>query len=326
MQRACLFAALCASLACAQSLQKVTLNFPTRSGASWPLFIAKEGGYYQKYGLDANLVFAGHPGGIAMVVGGEAQMASYSLESVMQAAARDPNFIIVGSSVNKAYFALMTRKDIGSVKELKGKRLAVSFVGDPPYNYTVALLRNFGLSFRDVQWVPVGTDANGRAAALAGGRVEGTLLTPPSYYKLEEAGYKLLANVADYDNIYASTTYLMKKDAIAVNSKLPEMLIKAHAEAIQRFYQDKDFAVKAYQAYDKQAAADVGRVYDAYAKGNLLERVPYVPAAALKSVLEQQTDPQIAAVMKRFDFRRTIDNSVVDRLVKSGYFEAVFGA
>jgi len=326
MRWAFLWAPLLAAFAAAQPLQKITLNFPTRSGASWPLFIAKEGGYYQKYGLDATLVFAGHPSGIAMVVSGEAQMSSYSLESVMQAAPRDPNLVVVGSSLNKAYFALMTRKDIASVKELKHKRLAVSFLGDPPYNYTVALLRNFGLTARDVEWQAVGTDANGRAAALAGGRVDATLLTPPAYFRLEEAGYKLLANVADYDNIYASTTYLMKKDAIAAHSKLPEMLIKAHAEAIQRFYQDKDFAVKAYQAYDKQAAVDVGRVYDAYAKGNLLERVPYVPAAALKSVLEQQTDPQIAAVMKRFDFRKTIDNSVVDRLVKEGYFETLFGA
>ena len=37
----------------AQQLQKVTLNYPTRSGASWPLFIAREGGYYEKQGLDA---------------------------------------------------------------------------------------------------------------------------------------------------------------------------------------------------------------------------------------------------------------------------------
>ena len=71
-----------------QQLQKVTLNYPTRSGASWPLFIAKEGGYYQKYGLDATLVFAGHPAGIAMVVSDQAQMSSYNLESVMQASSR----------------------------------------------------------------------------------------------------------------------------------------------------------------------------------------------------------------------------------------------
>jgi hypothetical protein len=57
----------CSPPAAAQALQKITINFPTRSGASWPLFLAKEGGYYQKYGLDVDLVFAGHPGGIAMV-------------------------------------------------------------------------------------------------------------------------------------------------------------------------------------------------------------------------------------------------------------------
>ena len=68
-----------------QPLQTITINYPTRSGASWPLFLAKEGGYYQKYGLDVDLVFAGHPAGIAMVVSGEAQMSSYNLESVMQA-------------------------------------------------------------------------------------------------------------------------------------------------------------------------------------------------------------------------------------------------
>src|SRR5678815_3936698 len=83
-----------------QPLQAITLNYPTRSGASWPLFLAKEGGYYQKYGLDVDLVFAGHPGGIAMVVSGEAQMSSYNLESVMQASVRDASFTIVGSSVN----------------------------------------------------------------------------------------------------------------------------------------------------------------------------------------------------------------------------------
>ena len=36
----------------AQQPQKITINYPTRSGASWPMYIAKEGGYYQKYGLD----------------------------------------------------------------------------------------------------------------------------------------------------------------------------------------------------------------------------------------------------------------------------------
>ena len=102
-------------------------------------------------------------------------------------------------------------------------------------------------------------------------------------------------------------------------------MIKAHAEAIKRFYDDKAFAVKAYQVYDKQSTADVERFYDGYAKANLLERIPFVLAGALQSVIDQQADPRIAAQMKAFDFHKVIDNSIVSRLVKEGFFEQLFG-
>ena len=40
----------------------------------------------------------------------------------------------------------------------------------------------------------------------------------------------------------------------------------------------------------------------------------------------QQTDPRMATTMKEFDFHKVIDNSVVSRLVKEGFFEKLFGA
>jgi ABC-type nitrate/sulfonate/bicarbonate transport system substrate-binding protein len=289
------------------------------------LFIAKEGGYYQKYGLDASLAFANHPAGVAMIISGEAQMTSYSLESAMQAAAKDSSLVMVGNSLSKAVFALMARKGINNPKELKGKRIAVSTIGDPPYNYGNALIRKFGLSSRDVQWVPVGTDANGRVVALETGRVDATLLTAPAYFRLEAAGYKTLANLTDYDDIFASTMYLMKKSTIAANPKLPELLIKAHAEAIKRFYDDKALAVQAYRVYDPQSREDVERFYDIYKNGNLFERVPYVQARAFQAVVEQQSDPQLIALMKGVDYRRVVDNTIVDRLVQEGFFEKLFG-
>src|SRR4051812_32227425 len=153
----------------AQALQKITINYPTRSGASWPLYIAKQGGYYQKYGLDVNLQFGVHPAGIAMLTSGEAVMVNHSLEQAMGARARDASFSLVGSSSNRGIFALMAQKTFNSPKELKGKRIAIGQIGDAPYNYTVALLGKYGLGSRDVQWIPVGTDVTGRAAALQSG-------------------------------------------------------------------------------------------------------------------------------------------------------------
>ena len=308
----------------AQSLQKVTINYPTRSGASWPLYIAKEGGYYQKYGLDVDLQFGVHPAGIAMLTSGQAVMVNHSLEQGMVASSKDGSMALVGSSSNRGLFALIGQKDLTDVKQLKGKRIAVGQIGDAPYNYTVALLGTYGLGVRDVQWIPVGTDVSGRAAALQTNRADATLLTAPNYFRLEEAGYKNLANLAERE-VYAATTYLFAKSAITANPKLPEQVIKAHAEAIKRFYDDKAFAVKTYIAFDKQPEADVARIYDLYQKGNIFDRVPYVLAPAVKAIISQQNDPRIAADLKTYDFKKVIDNGTVARLVKEGYFQMLFG-
>ncbi len=314
-----------AVLAQSPPLQKITINYPTRTGQVWPLYLAKEGGYYQKYGMDVNLVFGIHPVGIAMIVSGEAVMTAYTLEQSMQAASKDGSLIALGSPFKKSLFALMAQKKIASIRDLKGKTIGVSQIGDAPYNYTVGLIGKAGLTPRDVEWVPVGSDVSARAAALSSARVDATMLTAPVYFKFEEQGYKNLGNISDYNDIYAPSVYLFKKATIAANPKLPELLIKAHAEAIKRFYDDKAFALKAYLAWDKQDPADLERVYDHYAKVNTYERVPYIPAAAVKYVLDHPSDAQLAAQLRAFDFRKVIDNSVVTRLVREGFFENLFG-
>jgi ABC-type nitrate/sulfonate/bicarbonate transport system substrate-binding protein len=306
-------------------LEKVTINFATKTGTTWPLYIAKEGGYFEKYGLDATIAFGVHPTGIAMLVSGEAAMTNYPLEQAMPASSKDGSLVILGSPYKKSLFALMAAKNFTSVKDLKGKRIGVSQIGDAPYNYAVGLLARAGLGPRDVQWLPIGTDVSGRAAALVSGRVDATMLTAPIYFKVEQQGYKSLGNISDYDEIYAPTVYLFKKATIAANPKLPELLIKAHTEAIKRFYDDKAFALKAYLIHNQEDPADMGRVYDYYAKTNTFERVPYVLAAPVQYMLDHPTDERAGAEMRKFDFRAVIDNSLVSRLVKEGFFEQLFG-
>jgi ABC-type nitrate/sulfonate/bicarbonate transport system substrate-binding protein len=308
------------------TLRKVKINFPTRSAASWPMFIAKEGGYYANNGLDVELVFGAGNVGVAMIASGEGVMTNSSMEQALQASSRDQSLVMMGSSLNKGMFSLMAAKNFTAVSQLKGKRFAVSQIGDAPYNYTLALLKKFSLTARDVEWLPVGVDASARSAALVSGRADATLLTAPQYFRVEEMGFKNLANLADHDDIYASTVYLFTKSTVAANPRLPEQLIKAHAEAIKRFYDDRAFAVRAYLAYDtQQQAADIQRIYDWNSQRNLMERIPYVLSTAVNAI-KDQADSQIATQIRDFNVKAVVDNSVVDRLVKEGYFEKLFGA
>jgi ABC-type nitrate/sulfonate/bicarbonate transport system substrate-binding protein len=306
-------------------LRKITINYPARTGSNWPLWIAKEAGYYQKYGLDVTLVFGVHPAGIAMLVSGEAAMTNYTLEQTLQAGSRDGSMVAVGSPFKKSLFALMAAKTVPDVRALKGKRIAVSQIGDAPYNYAVGLLAKFGLTAKDVQWVPIGTDVNGRAAALVAGRVDATMLTAPAYFRLEQEGFRSLANISDYDDIYAPTVYLFKKSAVRADAGLPEALMRAHAEAIKRLYDDKPFAVSVYTKYSPEDPADVDKVYDRYTGSNTFERVPYVLRAAVEYTLAHPPDEQTGAQWKKFDVRTVIDNRIVERLVREGFFEKLFG-
>ena len=53
--------------------------------------------------------------------------------------------------------------------------------------------------------------------------------------------------------------------------------------------------------------------------------MPYTIAAAVQYMIDHPVDEQAAAQMKKFDFHAVIDNSVVERLVREGYFEKLFG-
>lgn len=312
-------------LAQAPASQNITINYPAKAPANWPLFLAKEGGYYQKYGVNATMVFGVHPAGIAMIVSGEAQATNYPMEQAMQAASLDGSLVLMGSPMNRGLFAMMTRNDVKSIQDLKGKRFGVSQLGDPPYNFALAILAKNGLNSRDVQWIPLGTDGNGRVAALVSGRIDATMLPPPAYFKLESQGFKEIANLADYKDLYAPMAYVFKKSTIAANPKLPELLIKAQAEGIKRYYDDRAMAVKAYAVYDPQTQADVERLYDHDRKEESYERIPYVLAPAVQYIVEHQADKQVGARLKAYDFHKVIDNSVVERLIREHFFENLFG-
>jgi len=149
-------------------------------------------------------------------------------------------------------------------------------------------------------------------------------VTAPSYFRLETAGLRVLGLLSDYEDIYVSTYYLFRRDTLLNDRKLVEAFIKAHAEAIKRFYADKPFALQTMIKYGgAKDQNDAGRTYELFAGSRSFEPVPYVLRDSIKAAVERQsqTQPQL----KQFDFSKVIDNSIVDRLVKEGYFEEVFG-
>ncbi|MBM2805014.1 MAG: hypothetical protein HW419_2907 [Deltaproteobacteria bacterium] len=306
----------------AQPVQKSVAMIGARSGASWPLWIAKDARLYAKYGLEVELVYAVHPAPIAAVITGQAAMTSSGSDPALLAAAKDPSLVVLGGFMNKGSFAMIGSKSATDMKQLAGKKIGVGRVGDPPYHMAVSLLRKYGFTARDVQWVSIGVDAATRAAALQSGLVDAALITAPAYFRLQSAGLPVLAVLLDHDEIYVSTYYLFRRDALTKERTTAMAFIKAHAEAIKRFYDDKSFAAETMIRYGgTRNLDDANRVYDLFKKARVLEPIPYALKGSVDAVVERQGQE-----LKGADFSKMIDNSLVDQLVREKYFESVFGA
>lgn len=305
----------------AQPLQKTVAMIGARSGASWPLWIAKDARLYAKYGLDVELVYAVHPGPIAAIISGHAAMTSAGSDPALLAVAKNHSLVVLGGFMNKGSFALIGSKNAADLKQLTGKKIGIGRVGDPPYHMALALLKKYGMSARDVQWVSIGVDASARAAALQSGQIDAALITAPAYFRLQAAGMPVLAVLLDHDDIYVSTYYLFRRDALTKERPTALAFIKAHAEAIKRFYDDKPFAIETLMKYGgARNAEDAGRVYDLYKKARVLESIPYALKGSVDAVVERQEQE-----LKGADLSKSIDNGLIDQLVKEKYFESVFG-
>jgi ABC-type nitrate/sulfonate/bicarbonate transport system substrate-binding protein len=324
-----IFAVLSLHTAAAQTsssgkLQKVIALYGARSGASWPMWMAKEGGYYGKHGLEVELVFGVHPAPIAAVISGQAVMTSSGADPALLSVSKDRSLVLLGSYLNKGSFALVAAKNISQIRQLAGKKIGVGRVGDPPYHYTVSLLRKHGVDPKDIQWLSVGADAAARALSLHTGQIDATLVTAPAYFRLEAAGFPVLGLLSDYEDIYVSTYYLFRRETVLNNRMVADGFIKAHAEAIKRFYDDRSLATQVMMKYGgAKDLEDAGRVYQLFASNRMFETIPYILKGSVEGVIERQRQDQ--PYLKDFDFSKSVDNSLVDQLVREGFFERLFG-
>jgi ABC-type nitrate/sulfonate/bicarbonate transport system substrate-binding protein len=311
-----------AELLLAQTAQKAVAMVGARSGASWPLWIAKDGGFYTKHGLAVELVYAVHPAPIAAVISGQAVMTSSGSDPALLAAAKDPALVVLGGFMNKGSFAMIGVRTITDIKQLTGKKIGIGRVGDPPYHMAVSLLKKYGMTARDVQWVSIGVDAATRAAALQSGQVDAAMITAPAYFRLQAGGLPVLAILLEHDDIYVSTYYLFRREALTRDRGMALAFIKAHAEAIKKFYDDKAFTARIMIKYGgAKNIDDANQVYDLFRKSRVLEPIPYVLKGSVEAVAERQSQE-----LKGVDFAKIVDNSLVDQLVRENFFENIFGA
>lgn len=108
--------------------QRVVVTYSSRSIASIDLFVAQERGFFREEGLEAQLVQVRANAAIAAIVSGEVH-ALGSIGSAIRAIPRGAPVKVLAVSLRRPIFWLVSRPELKSFADLKGKVMGTTTLG-----------------------------------------------------------------------------------------------------------------------------------------------------------------------------------------------------
>jgi NitT/TauT family transport system substrate-binding protein len=310
-----------------KKLETLHVSYVSVSASRAPLWIAKEMGLYEKYGLDVRLVvIRGTQVPITALVSGNIQVIAAPATGTMVAAARGLPVVVIGT-FGPSTFKLVSHPSITSPEELKGKTIGIS----QPTNtddFTVrrALLK-FGLvAGKDVNILGTGLTESGKRMALMlqGGRFEATLATPDTIYELESRGGKVteLADTVEL-GIHTSISDLSTtRDFIKTDRKKLQAFMMAFSEAIWLGKTNKDIAVKIFRKYLR--TDDPKRLEMMY-QNYMIKQIPAKPYPMEEAI--QSDIENLSTIVPEFKGKKPsdfADSTLLKEIESQGFFARLY--
>jgi ABC-type nitrate/sulfonate/bicarbonate transport system substrate-binding protein len=109
--------------------QPIKLAYAALSGAQVAAWMAKEGGYLSKYGIESELIYIPAVAATQALIAGEIQLAQVTGVSTSGAILAGADVRIVASSLNRIVGSIYARPEIKTPEDLKGKKIGISRFG-----------------------------------------------------------------------------------------------------------------------------------------------------------------------------------------------------
>ncbi len=242
----------------AVAAEKIRLSYISDSpGSSAPYWIAKEAGFYKKYGLDVELIFInGSTRGIQSLIAGDLDFTGAVGTSAINGRLAGGDIVIIDSLVNTLPYYIIGSPKIKSPEDLKGRTLATHIPGTSA-DFAVRLaLRKFGIDYKDIQAVMVG-GSPARVAAVINGQTDFTMVTEPGKIQGEKAGMKLIIDMAKLKIPFQFSCTVTSGKMIRERPETVEKMVKAMANAVHFFKTNKKETIRIMAKYTRGAKPNV---------------------------------------------------------------------
>ena len=288
-----------------------------------PLWVAKERKLYEKYGLDTTATYVrGGKNIVAALLSGESDVAIILPSSFLFANLQGADFVFVGNSHTLLKYVLMAHPSIKSPAQLKGKRMAISTVGDLTYSMTMLAFQRLAIDKKDVETIQVGQQPD-RLLALKNGSVQATMVSSPFDFILKKEGFVPLFDSTNEVRTLA-TAYTVRQKFLQSPSHhlMVESFLMAMMEAVKIIKTEREFAMQVMNKNLRDISPEIlNYSYDFLAPAYL--EVPAMKPEEVQTLIDLMIPED---KRKQLSPEKLIDNSFAKKIEKSAFLSSLYGS
>ena len=284
------------------------------------LWVGDTAGLFKKNNLDLEIIYMPCNISAPSLMAGEIQFGQMTgaLMAPVRLQGDDPVMLV--SAQELLDDRLMARPNIRTPEDLKGKRIAISRFGAASHMRVLNILPRYGLTEKDVTFLQIG-DTPARIIALTGNSVDASSFSPPDHLVAQQAGMKILLNMAELNIFYQGTGLVSTQRFIAKNRDVARRIVKSYIEAIHLVRSNPEATKRAFVKYRK--SKDEKQLEDAYQTLREIVKIkPYPNLEGFKTIFKDVSDRIPAA--RTANPREFVDTSFLEELDKSGYIDGLY--
>ncbi len=300
---------------------KIKAAYTARSVAQSPVWVAKEQGLFDQYGLDLDLSLIETSTTLtAAMLSNEVQIAASAEEAVISSGLTGADLVMIASGPTRLLFSIYVKAGISNLSDLKGKKLGVTRIGSSTdFAARYVLTHNQLAPDRDV----VISQMGGVPQILAGlqaGAIDAGVLSPPTTFAAKKAGMRELVDLSQQDLAFYQGPVVVRKSWLKDNREAALRFLKAYTAAIALMHSDPKKAESAVAKYTQRSDPEIlTPSVQAVVKILPVDQTPQLDA--VKTGLEQAALTNARA--RDADPKQFIDPTLMDDLKKSGFISSL---
>jgi len=303
--------------------EKIRVGQGSISLQSGLMHIGKDRGLFTKYGLVTETIYI--PGGstnIQVLISGNLDLSQLSGAPGVAANLEGGDIVYFAGLLDKLNYQLITRPEIKSLEQLKGKKFGVSRYGSSADFGMRAMLKKVGVDpVKDATILQIG-DEPSRIAAIKSGNIDGTVANAPFGIEAERLKLNVLADSVKMDIPFFNTGLLGSKRFLDKEETKVLNFLRAYLEAIKVLKTEREYSIKALAQFTRvQNLKAVQEGYDYFVKQ--LEPVPFPSVGAMQAVVDQiaETNPKARGI----DAKSYVTDKYLKRLEEEGFVKKIWG-